>query len=173
MKRIIEILTLTLAMVLILGSISVFAFENGEPAVVPQSGYYEYWIVYSESGPATAYGNWSAGSSGWGPSTLSDTITKSVSNCYTGTLTVSFAAIEASVGVDLGWSDSISSTYSVDPPANEKWQLKYRDTFDKYFVTEQKIIHMDGQDYPQDIFQSVYPMEWQSFDWGWDVIEVI
>lgn len=35
MKRIIEILTLTLAMVLILGSISVFAFENGEPAVVP------------------------------------------------------------------------------------------------------------------------------------------
>ncbi len=157
MKRRIKILALTLAMVLIFGSISVFALENGEPTVIPQSGYYEYWIVYSESGPTTAYGDRNTGSSGWGPSTLSDTITKSVSNSYTGILTVSFAAIEASVGVELGWSDSISSTYSVDPPANEKRQLKYRDTFEKYFVTEQKIIHMDGQDYPQDTFQYVYP----------------
>jgi hypothetical protein len=110
------------------------------------------WVVKKLSGSSTVYGSWKSIASGWGPGSLSKTVSETRSNSYTGTLGASKSAVNTAVGFNITSSKTVSVTYSGEIKSGKQGFLQTRPTYKKYTVkqTYKKI----GQ---SDTVKYVYP----------------
>lgn len=97
------------------------------------------WKIVSTSGPTTTYGPWKTEASGRGPGTLSRTVTTTVSNGYTGTLSVSKGVVSSAVGFSITASKSVSSTYTGELKSGKTGKLQTRPVYKRYSVKQQYI----------------------------------
>lgn len=97
------------------------------------------WRIKSTSGPARVYDGWRTHASGWGPGSLSRTVTATHSNSYSGTLSVSKSVVDAAVGFNITSSFSNSITYSGNIASGKLGYLQTREVYDRYTVTQQYI----------------------------------
>lgn len=97
------------------------------------------WKISSTSGPTTTYGSWTTEASGKGPGTLSQTVSKTVSNGYSGTLSVTESALTAAVGFDVSTSKTVSNTYSGEVASGKTGKLQVRPVYNRYAVKQEYV----------------------------------
>lgn len=121
------------------GSIVIPDYRDGEvnPACIACAQ--GRWVVKQTSGPSTVYGSWKTIASGWGPGSLSKTVSETRSNSYTGTLSASKSAVNAAVGFNITGSKTVSVTYSGSIKAGKQGFLQTRPVYKKYTVKQEYI----------------------------------
>lgn len=98
------------------------------------------WVVKKTSGPPSiVYGSWRTIASGWGPGTLSKTVSETRTNSYTGTLSASKSAINAAVGFNISSSKTVTVSYSGNINSGKQGFLQTRPVYKKYTVMQQYI----------------------------------
>lgn len=114
------------------------------------------YTIASKQYNGLVYDGWKyAGVSTKSGGTLSDTISRARTNSYSGTLTVTLAALSASAGFDVTYSYNKISGYSTLPYPNGNYRLEYRNVYKKYTIKQNETWagkHI-GYDY-------VYPKTW-------------
>lgn len=97
------------------------------------------WKLKVTAGPTTVYGAWKSIASGWGPGSLSKTVTETRTNSYTGTLSASKSAVNTAVGFNISKSSTKSVTYSGTIKSGKQGFLQTRPAYKKYTVRQQYV----------------------------------
>ncbi|XOQ13294.1 MAG: Ntox44 domain-containing protein [Shouchella clausii] len=95
------------------------------------------WKAKKTAGPTTVYGSWKDIASGWGPGSLSKTVSETRTNSYTGTLKASKSLIDKTVGFNISTSKTVSVTYSGTIKSGKQGFLQTRPTYAKYTVKQE------------------------------------
>jgi hypothetical protein len=69
---------------------------------------------------------------GWGPSTITLSLTRSVSNGYSANVGVSAQAVSAGVGFNVQYTQSVTYSNAVQVPWGQCWRITAYDTFGIY-----------------------------------------
>lgn len=97
------------------------------------------WRVKKLSGETTVYGSWRTIASGWGPGSLSQTISETRSNSYSGTLSASKSAVSAAVGYNISTSKTVSVTYTGDVARGKQGFLQTRPVYKRHTVKQEYV----------------------------------
>lgn len=177
-KSPITILALTLVISGVLGTVNVFADSESDENTTDENQkieravgneYWTSWKIISKPFNKYVYGSWFRIVSGQGGPgvTLSSSVTRTVTNNYTGSLKVSKGTLDSSIGFNSTSSRSETARYSMKcPDSKKRYILRGRDTKSEYKVT-QKRTYMVGNITSHSETAVVYPKKWSSFDYGY------
>lgn len=121
---------------------------------------------------ANTYGAWKLLDSGTGGNLTCSNKTFVGVN-LSGSLQVTKSILSAVVGFDVSWSEEVTRSYTMSVPSGHKYQMKVRNEYYNYTVTQrkyQKVLgvktYLAGTDYSKVISIK----KWNNYDWDYNVI---
>ncbi len=148
-----------------------YPVEEIPSSITPDgNNYWEEWRVWSVWQLNDVSGPWLDGPIGDGPGTVTLSQSTTVSNSFSGTLRVTKGNLDASVGFNTTASWSQTASYSVTPPAGQRWQIIYRGIYEMWEVTQRNAVRLDGQWYWTNQFAYVYAYRWKTWQFSWRVL---
>ncbi|MCR6098253.1 hypothetical protein HXA31_17395 [Salipaludibacillus agaradhaerens] len=116
------------------------------------------WYAVSKSYTGHTYSGWKyAGASTLSGGVLTASHTKSVSNTFSGSLTVTEKVLSSYVGFDIGKSWSRTVSYSTHSYPSGKYRLEYRHVYKTYKVKQEQKYDRRGK---ASATKYVYPKKW-------------
>lgn len=144
--------------------------ENNRQKRDVANEYWTAWVIKSKTSGGNAYGSWvrvgeARGSGNGGSLTISST--KSATHTYSGTLKVSKASLEKSVGYTFGSSFSRNASYTVSStnPSKTYW-VNCRNIYKQTNVNQQHQYMRNGKVIKTEN-KLVYAKQWTGFGYDW------
>lgn len=135
-------------------------------------GYRLRWEIADKSKYRTKYGEWRDGPTGRGPGTLSINDSHSINRSYTASISgdypVGEGTIGASLGVQIGESETYGTSYSVKLDDDERKTIEFRPKVQVYKVT-QNFVQIDTYTGEKTVLSTDYAYVdvFHSWDYDW------